>query len=176
MFYIQSYCKLTKTVSKSVKCIQPISSLNVCSIDTKLGTECSQTAEMLHADCLIERKLSQQFIKMMDWWRNRTAEADASLLQETCIFLLNNFSTFMKKHMTKFWSCGRWGKISEFYIETTEFLTALWISLPKFASLNVFFFFHWRMWPVVIRNHLHAVQMCRVQFHIFCPNNWIWHL
>lgn len=77
----------------------------------------------------------------MDWWRNRTAEADASLLQETCIFLLNNFSTFMKKHMTKFWSCGRWGQISEFYIETTEFLTALWISLPKSASLNVFFFF-----------------------------------
>lgn len=111
------------------------------------------------------------------WWtdvRNRTAEADASLLQETCIFLLNNFSTFMKKHMTKFWSCGRWGQISKFYIETTEFLTALWISLPKFAS--VVFFFHWRMWPVVVRNHLHAVQMCRVQFHIFCPNNWIWHL
>lgn len=96
-------------------------------------------AEMLHADCLTEPKLSQQFIKMIDWWRNRTAEADASLLQETCIFLLNNFSTFVKKHSTKFWSCSRWGQISEFYIKTTEFLTALWISLPKFAFLNVFF-------------------------------------
>lgn len=77
-------------------------------------------------------------------WANsssRWSTDDQTVLQTIDLHILAKqlFNICGKKHLTRFWSCGRWGQISEFCTKTTEFLTAWWISRPKCAFSNVFF-------------------------------------